>query len=228
MPELSFLEVIKYAVKSLITSKVLILFILELIILLMAFVFRRLMDKNVVNKTSIIASLVVFGFYISNYVGTLMTFINNVSTKLIELLYFPTTLEFMIVVIISFIIMIVTLIRKKSHWLLKFINTSMAIVVSFLFLCIIEYINVNNIPFNEFSVFTNPILMSLYELTMGIFITWIIGLSVFKIDMIIINSINEVKEVKEEIEDPDLITVNIPVEDIVTDDDIELPRLKEN
>lgn len=228
MPELSLLEVIKYAIKSLITSKVLILFILELIILLTAFVFRRLMNKNIVNKTSIIASLVVFGFYISNYVGTLMTFINNVSTKLVELIYFPTTLEFMIVMIISFIIMAITLIRKKSHWLLKFINTSVAIIVSFLFLCIIEYINVNNIPFNEFSVFTNPILMSLYELTMGVFITWIIGLSVFKIDMIIINSINEVEEIKEEIEETDLITVNVPIEALITDDDIELPKLKEN
>lgn len=228
MPELSLLEIIKYTIKALIKSKVLVLLILELSILIISFIFRRLMNKSIVNKTSVIASLVVFGFYISNYTETVITFLNNVSTKLIELIYFPTTLEFMLVMLISFIIMGITLINKKSHWFLKFINTSMAITISFLFLCIIEYINVNNIAFNEFSVFTNPILMSLYELAMGVFITWVIGLSVFKIDKIIINSINEVGQAQENLREEELVTVNLPVGVIVTDDEIELPKLKEN
>lgn len=228
MPELSLLEVISYAFKSLAESKVLVLLILELAILIISFIFRRLMNKRIVNRTSIIASLVVFAFYISNYMETVITFINNVSTKLIELIYFPTTLEFMLVMLISFVVMGVTLISKKSHWFLKFLNTSMAIVISFLFLCIIEYINVNHIAFNEFSVFTNPILMSLYELAMGVFITWIIGLSVFKIDKVIINSINEVEEAQEDLREEELIMVTLPEENNYVEEEIELPKLKQN
>lgn len=227
MPELSILEIIKYAIDSLMQSKVFVLLVLELEILIIAFIFRRLMNKKIVNRTSAIASLVVFGFYISNYLETVITFINNVSTKFIELIYFPTTLEFMGVMIISLIIMAITLISKKSHWLLKLINSSFPITISFLFLCIIEYINTNNIPFDEFSVFTNPIVMSLYELAMGLFITWIIGLSVYKIDKIIIAGVNSAEEIPKE----QLVTITLPKEKKVivnnNEDDIELPKLKQ-
>ncbi len=227
MPELSILEIIKYAIDSLMQSKVFVLLVLELEILIIAFIFRRLMNKKIVNRTSAIASFVVFGFYISNYLETVITFINNVSTKFIELIYFPTTLEFMGVMIISLIIMAITLISKKSHWLLKLINSSFPITISFLFLCIIEYINTNNIPFDEFSVFTNPILMSLYELAMGLFITWIIGLSVYKIDKIIIAGVNSAEEIPKE----QLVTITLPKEKKVivnnNEDDIELPKLKQ-
>lgn len=225
MPELSILEIIKYAFDSLMQSKVFILLILELAILIISFIFRRLMDKRIVNRTSAIASLIVFGFYISNYSETVITFINNVSTRFIELIYFPTTLEFMGVMIISLIIMAITLINKKSHWLLKLINSAFPITISFLFLCIIEYINTNNIPFDEFSVFTNPILMSLYELAMGLFVTWIVGLSVYKIDKIIIAGINQTEVEKKE----QLVTVTLPSkkEVINNDNELELPKLKQ-
>jgi hypothetical protein len=227
MPELSLMEIVKYAVDSLVTSKVFVLLILELSILVIAFVFRRLMNKKIVNRTSTLASLVVFGFYISNYYETLITFINNVSTKLVEIIYFPTTLEFMAIMIISFMIMIVTCLKKKSHWLLKGINTILPITISFLFLCIIEYINEYQVPFDEFSVFTNPILMSLYELAMGLFATWIIGLAVYKIDKIIINGLNPVNETVVDNKDSQLITVNLEEENKNLEDDIELPRLKQ-
>lgn len=227
MPELSILEIIKYAFDSLMQSKVFILLILELAILIISFIFRRLMDKKIVNRTSAIASLVVFGFYISNYSETVITFINNVSTKFIELIYFPTTLEFMGVMITSLIIMSISLISKKSHWLLKLINSAFPITISFLFLCIIEYINTNNIPFDEFSVFTNPILMSLYELAMGLFITWIIGLSVYKIDKIIIAGVNASEVEGKEKEQLVIETLPKEKEVINNDEELELPKLKQ-
>lgn len=219
MPELSLFEIIKYSIKSLLNSEVFILLILELAILLIALVFSKFMNKKVVKLTSIVASLVVLGFYISNYVSTLMVFINNVSTRLMEVLYFPTTLEFMIVMFISFVIMFITLMNKKQKIFIKVINSILPLTISFLFLCIIEYINVNSIPFDEFSVFTNPILMSLYELAMGLFLSWLIGLVVYKIDAIIIGSINasEARELE-----ANLVTVTLPVEE----EEIELPKLK--
>lgn len=219
MPELSLFEIIKYSIKSLLNSEVFILLLLELAILLIALVFSKFMNKKVVKLTSVVASLVVLGFYVSNYVSTLMIFINNVSTRLMEVIYFPTTLEFMIVMFISFAIMFITLINKKQKIIIKVINSILPLAISFLFLCIIEYINVNNVPFDEFSVFTNPILMSLYELAMGLFMSWLIGLVVYKIDAIIIGSINA-SEAREEA--ANLVTVNLPVEE----EEIELPKLK--
>lgn len=224
MPELSLIEIIKYAFNSLLQSKVFILLILELLILAMALVFSKLMNKKVVNRSCIIASLIVFGFYISNYVSTVVTFLNNVSTRLVELVYFPTTLEFMVVIIISLVIMAVTLLNKKNHIMLKISNSVFPITISFLFLTIIEYINVNKVPFDEFTVFTNPILMSLYELAMGLFLSWIIGLIVYKIDVIIINSISSIET--ENQKELNLVTVNVT--DEIGEEEIELPKLKKN
>lgn len=222
MPELSLFEIVKYALKSLISSEVFILVLLELAILIIAMIFKNLMNKKVVRNTSIIASLVVLGFYISNYVSTVAVFINNVSTRLIEVIYFPTTLEFMLVMIVSLVIMAATLLSSNTNKYIKILNTVLPITISFLFLSIIEYINVNNIPFDEFSVFTNPILMSLYELSMGLFMSWIIALLVIKIDKFIINSITSTSDVKDT--NLNLVTVTVPSK--IDDEEIELPKLK--
>lgn len=222
MPELSLFEIVKYALKSLISSEVFILVLLELAILIIAMIFKNLMNKKVVRNTSIIASLVVLGFYISNYVSTVAVFINNVSTRLIEVIYFPTTLEFMLVMIVSLVIMAATLLSSNTNKYIKILNTVLPITISFLFLSIIEYINVNNVPFDEFSVFTNPILMSLYELSMGLFMSWIIALLVIKIDKFIINSITSTSEVKDT--NLNLVTVTVPSK--MDDEEIELPKLK--
>ena len=214
MQNLTLIEITKYAIKSMLSSNVFILFVLEGIVLLLALVFRKFMNKKLVDRTCIITSLVVLGFYISNYVNTLATFINNVSTRLIEFIYFPTTLEFMVVMLISIMIMVVTLLNKKSNVIIKIVNSALPVGISFLFLSIIEYINKTNIDFNEFSVFTDPNLTALYELAMGLFIAWIVGLILYKIDMFIINRISNTN----------LVTVNLDKLDY--SDDIEMPKLK--
>lgn len=221
MPELSILEIMKYAVKSLMGSKVFILLLLELAIFSISIIFSKLMNKKVVKYTSIISSLVVLSFYCVNYVHTIKIFLNNISTKLIELIYFPTTLEFALVMVTSFVIMFVTLKSKKSNNVIKFINSVLPISISFVFLSIIEYINKNNIAFDEFSVFSNPIMMSLYELAMGLFISWIIGLIIYKIDVFIINRIVIVDE-------SELPNKNIEIEmpKKIYEEEIELPKLK--
>lgn len=218
MPELSIIEIIKYAIKSLMSSKVFILILLELALLLVSGIFYRLMNKKTVKYTSIIASIIILLFYIVNYISTIKVFLNNVSTKLLEFIYFPTTLEFMIILSLSCLICIYTLIKQKNKYI-KFINTVLPISISFIFLSIIEYINKNNIAFDEFSVFSNPILMSLYELATGLFISWIIGLIIYKIDVFIINRISIVSE-----EDLPKEEYFLPKKRV--EEEIELPKLK--
>jgi len=98
----------------------------------------------------------------------------------------------------------------------------------------IEYINESGITFNEFSIFTDTNLMSLNELAMTLFIIWIIGLIVYKIDMLIINNMNEKTIVEMPIEKDetkeyanlikvDLNSISYKDND---DDEIEMPKLK--
>lgn len=230
MQELTLIEIVKNVFTTMMNSKVFALFLFEMAIILVALVFSKLMNKKVVRNTSIVASLIVAAFYLSNYVSTVVTFVNNVSTRLIEMIYFPTTLEFVAVLLISLVIMIVTLLNKKSGKVIKVINSIIPIFISFILFTIIEYINKTNIPFDEFSVFTEPTLTSLYQFGMSVFITWIIGLIVYNVDMFIINRMS-LKSVETPNEDTKLVTVKLPgdYEINVTEDDeeeIELPRLK--
>ena len=133
MPELSILEILKYALKSLMDSKVFILILLEIAIFAVSVIFYKLMDKKVVKYTAVGSSLVILMFYIVNYISTVKVFLNNVTTKLVELIYFPTTLEFVLVMILSFTIMIVTLKSKNTNKILKFINSVLPITISFIF-----------------------------------------------------------------------------------------------
>ena len=111
---------------------------------------------------------------------------------------------------------------KNTNKILKFINSVLPLTISFIFLSIIEYINTNNIAFDEFSVFSNPIMMSLYELSMGLFVLWIIGLIIYKIDVFIINRI----VIVDESELPDRnVEIYLPKRKEV-EEEIELPRLK--
>ena len=134
MPELSILEILKYALKSLMDSKVFILILLEIAIFAVSVIFYKLMDKKVVKYTAVGSSLVILMFYIVNYISTVKVFLNNVTTKLVELIYFPTTLEFVLVMIFSFTIMIVTLKSKNTNKILKFINSVLPLTISFIFL----------------------------------------------------------------------------------------------
>lgn len=220
MPELSIFEIIKNSVMTLTNSKVFILIMLEMAILIVSLIFSRLMDRKVVKTTSIVSSLIILGFYITNYVKTLGVFIDNISTKIMEIIYFPTTLEFIIVMVIALVIMGITLVSKKSNIILKIVNTVMPLIISFTFLGIIEYINKNSIEFDEFSTFTNPMLMSLYEFAMGLFITWMIGLFLYKVNKMVIDkaTLPEVKKSES------LVTVHLEALD---EEEIELPKLKE-
>jgi len=238
MKELTLLQIIKYAFKALINSEVLILIILELAVLLLSLAFSKIINKKFVKNVAIIASLIIVTFYGINYVDTLSIFMNNVTTRIMEFIYFPSTLEFLGTMIVSFIIMIITLANKNEKKIVKIINVAVPITISFLFLCIIEYMNGAEIEFNEFSVFTEPVLMSLNELAIGLFVAWLISLLIYKIDVHVIKKANAKKIVEsnvlniEEINiankqqvNNTLVTVNLDnIDD--SDEDLELPKLK--
>ena len=216
MEELTLLQILGNSGKALLSSKVFILVILELLVLGLYLVFNKLVKKSYIKTSTIIGAVIVFGLYISQYISTLIVFLNNVTINIMELIYFPTTLEFTTVMALSFIIMIITLGNKKTKPIIKVINVALPLIISFLFLGIIEYTNVNNIEFGEFSVFTNPTLMSLHELAMGSFVAWILGLIIYKVDVFVLSrrpSEVKVEETKKE-EIPQLITVKIPVENV--------------
>ena len=226
MAELTFIEMVKNTFFTIVDSEVFTLLLFEIAIILVTLVFSKLMDKKVVRNTGIIASLIVLVFSLSYYFNTVVSFVNNVATRLIE---------FVLMILVSFGIMAATLLNKNSGKVLKVINSIVPFIVSLILFTIIEFITMNNIPFDEFSVFTDSTLTSLYQLGMSLFITWIIGLIIYSVDMYLIKKVSLNKNVDTN-EDLSLVTVKLPASleveaedldiDLDLEEEIELPRLK--
>jgi hypothetical protein len=226
MKELSILQIITTAFNAAKDSKVLVLIGLEVLLLIVHLVFKNLMDKKLNDRVCLASGLLLIGFYLVNYINTISVFVNNVSAKAIELIYFPTTLEFVIVMILSIIISIYTLF-KSDKTSLKVINVLVPSIISFLFFCIIENVNSLGIDFNEFSVFTDSTLMSLHEMAMGLFISWLIGLVLYKIDTYLINkAVNEVYNIDYKYSTVNALTIDEVNNDL--DEDLDMPKLKIN
>lgn len=235
MPDYNLIDTLKIAGKTLINSEVFVLVILELAILLVLFLFRNVVQNKVLKTTGWVASILVLVFYAFNYVDTLLMFINNITTNIIELIYFPTALELVFVLVISLFIMAITL-GSKAGTIIKTINIGVPVIISFIMFGIIEYINVNSIPFDEYSVFTNPILASMHELGMGLFIAWLAGLIIYKIDCIIVariklkHSKNYKPKAYKTINIPSLDEINeksVQVDTRNTTVEFEMPKLKD-
>ena len=226
MKELSILEIISTAFNAAKDSKVLVLIGLEILILLIHLGFSKLIDKKLNNRVCLASGLLLLGFYLVNYINTILVFVNNVSAKVIELIYFPTTLEFIVVMILSFIISLYTLLKSKKTGL-KIINVLVPSIISFLFFCIIENVNSLGIDFNEFSVFTDSTLMSLHELAMGLFISWLVGLVLYKIDTYLINkAVSEVYDIDYKYSTVNSLTIDEVNNEV--EEELDMPKLKTN
>ncbi len=226
MKELSILQIITTAFNAAKDSKVLVLIGLEILLLIVHAVFKNLMDKKLNDRVCLASGLLLIGFYLVNYINTISVFVNNVSAKAIELIYFPTTLEFFIVMILSIIISVYTLF-KSNKTSLKIINVLVPSIISFLFFCIIENVNSLGIDFNEFSVFTDSTLMSLHEMAMGLFISWLVGLILYKLDSYLINkAVNEVYNTDYKYKTVNSLTIAEINNEL--DEDLEMPKLKIN
>ena len=226
MKELSILQIITTAFNAAKDSKVLVLIGLEVLLLIVHTVFKNLMDKKLNDRVCLASGLLLIGFYLVNYINTILVFVNNVSAKAIELIYFPTTLEFVIVMILSIIISVYTLL-KSNKTSLKIINVLVPSIISFLFFCIIENVNSLGIDFNEFSVFTDSTLMSLHEMAMGLFISWLVGLVLYKLDNYLINkAVNEVYNIDYKYSTVNALTIDEVNNEV--EEELDMPKLKTN
>ena len=96
MEELTIMQVLSNSVNALLSSKVFVLVILELLILGLYLVFNKLVKKNYIKTSTILGAIVVFGLYLSKYASTLKVFLDNVTINMIELIgrFFGTSTLF--------------------------------------------------------------------------------------------------------------------------------------
>lgn len=201
---------------NLITSTPLFLVLLlgiALMIIDMMFISKK--DKKTKIVYALISAIIII-LFINSYFNSIKEIFDAVFKNIISIIYFPTMLEYIVTLVISFIILIISVISKKINKIIKRINIFVLSINTFLLFLIIDQINGIEIDLsNKISVYSNSVLMILLELSLIIFVIWIIGLLLYKIISGIISS----KKVKVPFyEEPKLPN---------TFEELQMPKLKE-
>jgi hypothetical protein len=147
-------------------------------------------------KAYTIISLIIVGLMVYTYVDSLARIFDSIAKGAVALIYFPSVLEYITTLVISLIILVVSIASKRVSKPLKIINSLIFLVNSFVFLLIVDQIATNEVDLtNKVSIYTNSNLSMLLELSIVIFVAWVIGLTLYKI----INTLTPKAEKHEEV-----------------------------
>lgn len=179
MTQLTFLDKIQILFNLLISSPIIIgIFAFTIILMVILFVNTKFNKKIIKIILSIIyVGLIVFA--IIKYNSYFMIGIDSFITIFMANIYFPIIPVYIGVMIASFIIMIVSVTKKKNKKLMKIINILFFSMIQFCFVLFIYLVEKNNIDLssNE-NLYTNSQTLTLLELGMGLFVVWVLILLV--------------------------------------------------
>lgn len=216
MVELSLIEKIKTTFNLIFSSPLFFILLIGILIIIIDINFISKKSKKI-NITYIIISIIVLTILLFKYLQELINIINIINKSIVTIINFPTMLEYITITLISIIIMLISLISKKTNKLIKRINIGVIISDIFIFFLILDQISKNNIDISsQINIYSHQNLMVLFEISMFIFIIWIVGLIIYKICKTLINKSNKKEEQ----------TSTIKQEE--KEEEIELPKRKED
>lgn len=184
------------------------IFIAVIIFLIILLFVKKIKNKKIV-LLMIMSYLILFITIIANNYESLSKVFDSLSTNIFTNIYFPSTYTYLFILIIIDISTISSLINIKTEKIYKIINGICFFVIQFVFSIVLNIIAKGNIDiFSKKSLFTNTDLIMLLELSVNIFIVWILIL----MGVYITNKITErilVKRTNKELKtSPSIETIN--------------------
>lgn len=170
------------------------LFLILLFGILLMFLDIKFISKKSKNTKRVyfVISIIVIALLLHSYFDSLLGIFDTIAKNIVAIIYFPSVLEYIVMLLISLIIVLISIFNKKITKRIKYVNSSVFSINLFLFFLILDQINQNEIDLsNKVSIYSNDNLMMLFELSIAIFAVWIIGLTLYRI----IYKINHKKEI---------------------------------
>lgn len=220
MVEFTLLEKVKTIFSLIFSSPLFLVLLFGLILIIIDIKFISKQDKATKWLYTFI-SIIIIGILIYMYYDSILEVFNTISKNIVTMIYFPSVLNYIVMLVISLGILIYSLANKKIKSNIRVYNSIVFIANIYLFFLILDEIDNNEVDLaSKISIYSNDHLMILFEVSVSIFALWIISLILIKIINYFLNKNNKVKEVVEEIEMPKKIV--IPKEEA-----IEMPIIKE-
>lgn len=179
MNQLTFIDKMQVLFKLLFSSPIIIgIFVFSMILMILLFFYSKF-NKKIIKYVFILIYVGLIGFAIFKYGNYFLTSIDSFLTLFMANIYFPIIPVYVVIMIISFIIMIITLSKKKGFKFVKIINTVFFTLIQMLFALFIYIVESNKIDVSaNTNLYSNEQTMTLLELGMGIFVVWMIILLV--------------------------------------------------
>ena len=200
MIQLSLIEQIKILISIIKNSKE-IKYILPIIIGLgLVLIISCIINKKLIKALYIILYTIVISTLIYLYHEPLLKLVDYLIENIVNNLLFPNLAVYIFILLIVNIIIITTLLSSKIKLYIKNINITFFLLMQFLLFFIVNIIINNNINvYEKLTIYSNQNLLVLIEISMGIFLVWMLLLSIIKIINILIKKVENNIQIKETI-----------------------------
>jgi len=175
MNQLTFIDKIHVLFKLLFSSPIIIgIFVFSMFLMMILF-FSSKINKKIVKYGFIVVYVGIIGFSIFKYGSYFLTSIDSFLTLFMANIYFPIIPVYVVIMLISFFIIIITLNDKGRSQIVKIINIVFFTIIQMLFALFIYIVETSHIDLStNTNLYSNEQTMTLLELGMGLFIIWII------------------------------------------------------
>lgn len=176
MTYLSLLEKIKILVSTIFDFKVVLVFSIIMLILTILYMVRVL-NKKKYTLSMIGTFILVFAISIISNFKILSKTFDNFTTIFFRNIYFPSIYVYIAMLIINLITFITSMLNRKLGKVYKVLNSINFVLGNVILVVILNIIAKNKIDiFSISSLYTNTNLVAVLELSMNIFILWILSL----------------------------------------------------
>ena len=166
---------------DLITSRNLYLMILAVVVVLtIIFITTNGSNRKQSKRTYILLYLAGFIFIALEYGSSFMTLVDYAINEVFITYYFPNIVIYLIMLIITNVVLFKTIFDDKADFKLKVINSTAFAIIMYLFILAISSINNLNLDvFNITELYSSNAVRSLLELSMFIFVFWMVVLIIY-------------------------------------------------
>ena len=175
MNEFSLIQKFNMLMNLISSSYLFLVFMIVGILILTILIVFIALNKKVNKWLFIFISSLVGILLLINYSEFIINALDIVLDSVFMALYFPNLPVYVTVIFITNTFFVVSIFSRKKTKSQKITNIVSAIVLDFLLVLIIDIVTKNNINiYQEVNLYTNSTLLILLELSMGIFVSWIL------------------------------------------------------
>lgn len=110
-----------------------------------------------------------------NYGTVIFDILDSIIDSVFMALYFPSLPIYASIILISNVSLVLVIFKKRKLKTKKIINLINTILLDFLMILVIDIVSKNNINiYEEINLYTDSTLLVLLELSMGIFVSWLL------------------------------------------------------